>query len=491
MQRIRENVNLVHQRRQRQWVWQCVSTALLVSGAVGCLLAIARVLAVDAMSISGILAVVLAGPMLGLAYAFLRPRRVNDAAAVIDDTCGLKDRVGSAMNFLTKEDNSLVHQLQIEDAQSRIDSIPLERVAPIAAPRHFGLGIGLACLAGMIAFYAGEFNPAQAAAVPNAVVVTQASRITDSLEELKQFNQEDLDPDVEKLLKELAEQIEELKQAETDPKEALAKLSEMEAALLEQQDKLNEQDTDAVLQDVGKALALEESLAAAGAAMAESKLAEAAEELEKAELPKLDRKTEKAMQEKLDQAQQNAGSGAQRKLKEAIAAMSQGMTSGDRSKFREGANGLASQCRKQGRRKKLSDLLRKQCKCLGECKSECECECKSKSDCKKKGGSKAGAGSSGNQPGDKTGLLKSGQKLQLKGQESASGDVDVETIKSNEQQQEAVRKYREKSESYEQLTESVLSSEPIPLGHRQTIRRYFEMIRPQAGETEEVIERTE
>ena len=128
---------------------------------------------------------------------------------------------------------------------------------------------------------------------------------------------------------------------------------------------------------------------------------------------------------------------------------------------------------------------------MGECKSECECECKSKSDCTKKGGSKAGAGSSGNQPGDKTGLLKSGQKLQLKGQESASGDVDVETIKSNEQQQEAVRKYREKSESYEQLTESVLSSEPIPLGHRQTIRRYFEMIRPQAGETEEVIERTE
>jgi hypothetical protein len=29
------------------------------------------------------------------------------------------------------------------------------------------------------------------------------------------------------------------------------------------------------------------------------------------------------------------------------------------------------------------------------------------------------------------------------------------------------------------MSEAVLDSEPIPLGHRQTIRRYFELIRPQ------------
>jgi hypothetical protein len=28
----------------------------------------------------------------------------------------------------------------------------------------------------------------------------------------------------------------------------------------------------------------------------------------------------------------------------------------------------------------------------------------------------------------------------------------------------------------------VLDSEPIPLGHRQTIRRYFELIRPEQGD---------
>ena len=167
------------------------------------------------------------------------------------------------------------------------------------------------------------------------------------------------------------------------------------------------------------------------------------------------------------------------------------MSSGNRSKFQEGANGLAGECKKQGRRKKLSDLLRKQCQCLSECKCECEGECKSTAASKKKGGKNWGLASSGNDPGDKTGKLKTGPKMQIKGKESNSGDIDVETIQSDEQQQQAARQYREKSDKYEQLAESVLSSEPIPLGHRQTIRRYFEMIRPQGNETQQVIDATE
>jgi len=63
-------------------------------------------------------------------------------------------------------------------------------------------------------------------------------------------------------------------------------------------------------------------------------------------------------------------------------------------------------------------------------------------------------------------------------------------LTSPEQQQEATRQYREKVDKYEQISESVLDSEPIPLGHRQTIRRYFEMIRPQQAETDQVFSET-
>jgi hypothetical protein len=78
--------------------------------------------------------------------------------------------------------------------------------------------------------------------------------------------------------------------------------------------------------------------------------------------------------------------------------------------------------------------------------------------------------------------------MNITGQESDQGEIDVETTTSPEQEQEAVRQYRQQAEKYEQLSESVLDSEPIPLGHRQTIRRYFEMIRPQAGEVDAVLE---
>ena len=167
------------------------------------------------------------------------------------------------------------------------------------------------------------------------------------------------------------------------------------------------------------------------------------------------------------------------------------MASGKRSKFREGVEGLAGECSKQGRRKRLKDLLKKQCRCLGDCKGECECECTNTGVSNKKGGSNWGLGKSTNEPGDKTSKMNSANKMNIKGQQGDSGEVDVETIESAEQKQEAVREYRKQAKKYEQMSESVLSEEAIPLGHRQTIRRYFEMIRPSGAETDAVKAETE
>jgi Skp family chaperone for outer membrane proteins len=97
---------------------------------------------------------------------------------------------------------------------------------------------------------------------------------------------------------------------------------------------------------------------------------------------------------------------------------------------------------------------------------------------KKKGGNKAGLASSGNELGDKTAMLSSSNKMNITGQESPDGEVDIETEKAQESEQKAVREYRQNADKYEALKESALESESIPLGHRQTIRKYFEMIRP-------------
>ena len=71
---------------------------------------------------------------------------------------------------------------------------------------------------------------------------------------------------------------------------------------------------------------------------------------------------------------------------------------------------------------------------------------------------------------------------EITGQMSGEGDSEFETMTTEEGKETARRKVKETFAKYQKMSDAVLESEPIPLGHRQTIRRYFELIRPQAGE---------
>jgi hypothetical protein len=235
-------------------------------------------------------------------------------------------------------------------------------------------------------------------------------------------------------------------------------------------------------------------MAQAGNALAKGEMEKAAEQLAKLEMPELDRQTEKAMLEKLEQAksQPNKSDGASQKKPEnnvdkAAEQMSQGLTQGNRSKFSEGAKGLSGEAKKLSNKKKLSDLLKKQSQCLSECKSECEGECQSQSESKSnKPGNKAGKSSGDKTPGDKTQQLAAKQQMKIKGQETGQGQSDIETEKSNPQEEESLRAYREQAEKFESLSESALETESIPMGHRQTIRKYFESIRPSSEQVDQV-----
>jgi len=74
----------------------------------------------------------------------------------------------------------------------------------------------------------------------------------------------------------------------------------------------------------------------------------------------------------------------------------------------------------------------------------------------------------------------------ITGKQSDSGETEIETTHSPEGEQAAQRDYRQNYAKYKKISESVLENEPIPLGHRQTIRRYFESIRPDQKETDQV-----
>ena len=483
-------VRTIRQRQLRQLLWRCASAGLLISSLLACAIALTSMFLDGGFAWTWVVGIVIAGPVIGLLVAIFRSPTMLDAAFAIDQTCKLKDRTQTALYFLRRGSDKPLQQLQLADAEAHLADVDPAKVVPLRRPRTFSIAVLTSLAAVALIIFSPPRQQADAAApVANAALVGMADRAEQGLEELREFQQEQPDPELEKLLREMAEKIEMLKEPGMDPKEALAQLSEMETALEEMQQNLSESSMEAELEKIGEALSLSEAMAVAGVALSKGEMEKAAEELAKLELPELDQKTEKAVTEKLAEIKENQGEGQSRKeLKEAAGQIAAGLSKGDRNKFKEGMEGLAGECKKQGQRKKLTDLLRKQCQCLGECKSECESECKSEGQNAKPGGNKAGSAASGNEPGDKTAPLKANPQMNITGQDSGQGDVDVETEEANPQKQAAVRQYRQKIDQYEAMTESVLSSEAIPLGHRQTIRRYFESIRPQGNEIDQVDE---
>lgn len=485
MTQLQNRIQAVKERQQQEWLWKCLSSGLIAGSAVSCVVGLLRMGLQGSFGWGWVVAPTVLGALGALIYAVVNRRSDSYAAFAIDQACDLKDRIQTALQFLNlnQADADPLRRLQVADAETHAAAIVPEQVTPIAGPRFWPLAVALTFCAVFLAFLSGPPNQLQASVQTNAVVESQADRIAGELQELEQLQKEQQNPELEQLVKDLEEMIQQMKQPGLDPKEALAKLSEMEASLQQMQQQLDDPQAAAELQQIGEALSLSEAMATAGEALSKGELEKAAEQLEKMEMPELDRKTEKAITEQLDKLNPGNQDGQPKsKTQDAAAQISQGLGQGNRSKFQDGMKGLAGEARKHGRRKKLSDLLRKQCQCLSECKSECESECRSQAQSNKKGGSKAGSAASGNQPGDKTAKLKTQPEMNIKGQESSSGDSEIETQSGDEQQQEAVRAYREKADKYEALSESVLESESIPLGHRQTIRRYFEMIRPGQGE---------
>jgi hypothetical protein len=486
-QAIQSRLLPVRQRQQQLRALYLAAWGLLASSVILALWSLGRRLAGWELTALAAIGVGLAGPVLGYLAGLVWRRDWHAAAVAIDAHYRLKDRAATALEFVRRPAASKVHELAVADALTHLDRVDARQVVPLAAPRVLPYALGALAVAVVLLVLTGRPEPANATpAQPLAVVVESADRAAAEMADLEAFAKEEKDPEIDKLVAELRKSLEDLKQPGVDLREALAKLSQMQSALEQQQAKQNVGQMDTQLQAVGEAMALADPLAEAGQALAAGQLEKAAEELEKLESPQLDRQTQKAVQEKLDALARQMKDSGSNSLSQATGDISQGL-GGDGGRFKDGTKRLAGEARKQGKRKKLSDLLLKQCQCLGECKGECECEGKSPGSSKAAGGKKWGLGASGNELGEKTPQLGGKYETRLTGKQGEEGEIEVETTHSPEAKQDAQREYRETYDKYQKISEAVLESEPIPLGHRQTIRRYFEAIRPNEAETDKVL----
>ena len=418
-----------------------------------------------------------------MALALIRSGSWHRAAAAVDEHYGLKDRTLSALDFVSHDRATPIHELQVADAEAHLAKADPRKVVPFRVPKVLPYALA-ACALALALLVWPRSAPLQAKPVaPLERVVAAAEEARENLDDLEKLAKREKDPQLEKLVQKLVEQTEAMKQPGVDVKEALAKLSEMQAAITAQQAQYNVGLVDAQMQTLGEALASTHALEGAGQALQQGKYDKAADDLEQAE-PKFDRKEAKTLKDKLKKAAKAMSDAGLGQLSQATDDLANSL---DGSDCQGACDKLGKLARAQGTRKKINDLLTSQCQSLSECKGNCQKNSLAQIRARKKSDTPKetwGMGISGNTEGDPTRLDSAHKRDQVKGQ-AGDGPSEIETTHSPEGRQTASRSYREDYQKYRKMTEAALNSEPIPLGHRQTIRRYFELIRPHGDEARE------
>ncbi len=482
-ERILQSLEPVRRRQLGLEIVRCSAIGLLAGSLAAVTLGILRWQGSGAVATALAAACLGGGPLIGALIGLLRGRSVHLAAATVDRVYGLKDRAATAIDFLRRGQPTPLHVLQVADAERHLAGIDVRRVAPYRIPRVMPYALGASAVALGLLLWPQAARVHAKPSEPLETVLAAAIEAEESLEDLQETAAKENDPKLKELVQKLSETIQEMKLPGVDTKEALAKLSEMQAAITAQQAQFNVGLVDAQMQALGEAMASTQALEGAGKALQQGKYDMAAEQLEKAD-PKFDRKESKTLKDKLAKAAKSMEDAGLAELSTATTELSESM---------EDAATAAGACKKLGnlakshsRRKKINDLLALQCRNLGECKNECNKNSTAKLRLRKKSDkptSNWGMGVSGNTDGEMTKLDSARQKEQVKG-EMGEGESETETTHLPEGRQAAARAYREQYQKYRRMTEAALDSEPIPLGHRQTIRRYFELIRPQGEEAD-------
>jgi hypothetical protein len=477
----------IRRRQQGMFAIRTVVLGMLAGSAAGGVLGLSRWLWGWPGSPISAVAALMAGPVLGLLVGIVWRRTWHDAAAAVDSHYGLKDRATTALAFLTKSDATILHQLEIHDAQQHLKSVKAREVVPLRLPRP--LLYAAVLLIAAITLVAWPLNPARVQAEPSqplSEVLTEAQRISEDLQQLNDLAQRERAPELEKLVHELQELLDEMVQPGVDVKEALAKLSDMQAAISAQQAQYNVGLVDGQLQSLGQAMMTAQPLEGAGKALQEAKYDRAAKDLDDLEPPDFDKKEAKTAAERMKQVADAMGEVGLGEFSDAVCEMCEGMQAGQKGKFLKGSRTLARLTQGQASRKRVYDILNGELARLSECKGNCNKNSLAKGKMPLKSlspSSNFGMGTSGNVIGDKTNLLAKHNLEEITGN-PGEGPAEMETMHSPEGREQGGRSYREVYNKYKKESEAVLDSEPIPLGHRETIRRYFELIRPQNADTE-------
>lgn len=492
-----ERLNPVKRRQKLMNVIHAASLGLAVGGALACIAAVLRRLSVISVPEVTPVACVALGLLVGSCWGAIRRTSWHNAASAIDVHYGLKDRASSALDFVSGGTSSTVHCLQQSDALRHLDVVSPKEVIPILTPKTVPVAIFTLMLATTLTLAPVRDTSVRAENVKPLRHITEEAEVIeeDILEQIKELLAEN--PEGEQL-KELAVEVKgllnEMKEPGVDTRQAIAKISEMQAAIAALKAEYNVEAMDASMDAIGEAIAAATSLRKAGESLQSQDYDKAGGKLEQFDPDNLTKREAQALQENLSKLakQLNENSGKHEELSQALSQMSDGLKNGNEDASKDGADKLAALSRKQGLRKKISKSLGSQLAALSECKGNCSGKGNTqggKSIAKTKSPStKWGQGASGKPLGDESTNLNSNRNRQEITGAAGEGPSEKEVMHSPEGRQTATRNYSKSYQKFKKMTEAVLDSEPLPLGHRRTIRTYFEGIRPQNAELDSIVE---
>lgn len=486
LRELQQSLSGVRQRQRWMRTLDCFVVGALVGAVAGVGIEVARVLNIPIHWSAGWLCVLACSTFSGL-ISVLAPVRWLSSARMVDSHYRLQDRAVTALEFAKKRDGSdpLV-RLQVADALERMQKTVAGEVVPMKTPRFAPSTMALcAVMLGLSFVPRGVPSTDVGTNEIRQIVNEQAETLEETmLEEVRELVDKNPEPELKELQKELEEMVAEMKSPQIDQREALAKLSEMQQSLAAALEKFDLHKTDAQLQEFAAALEPAESMQAVAEALKAGEYDKAAEELEKVDAEKLGRKERDAVSANLKKFRKDLGEANEGQLSEGAKEMQEGLENENPSQCKNGQCKAAAVCKNQGLKKSISQCLNCQLNRLSECKGNCQGQCNSDGPARKSQNpsNKAGKAASGQPLGEeKTQLNSSRHQENLTGVQG-DGPSERETSTSPEGEQDAKVGYSKRYSEYRKQMEEVLDSEPLPLGHRETVRKYFESIRP----TEEI-----
>ena len=468
----------VRQRVRKQNTLQWATIGLVV----GCFSA--TVLAIISAAVTPVAWVwlpitMIACAVIGAIGGFLVPAPASLAARIVDSYYLMKDRAITAIEF--QKDDDPVRRLQVADAKKHLGQVRSKDCVRIEANRSALATAGtLAALAAGIFMFVG-IQPIQAIdATPVSLAIDQADDLRETmLKEIEELKEES--PELEELSEELEELVEKLESESIDEHDMMATLSEMEQAISEAREAMQLEITDAQMKGLAQALTPSEMMKMAAAAMESGEYEKASEKLEAIDPSKLNDKERRAVADNLKKYLAKLDPGQKGELSNAAQEMQEGLEKKNDSKCKSGMCKLAKLCKKQGNCKKIGECMACQLNKLAQCKGQCRGACKSASNKVAKSNTpsqKWGKGATGKPNDGEATKLNSARKQENISGTQGDGPSESEVIEAPEGEQDAARQYAKKYTKFKSQAEAVLDTEPLPLGHRETVRQYFENIRP-------------